>query len=65
MNSRIDTAGVLLKAGAKVDSVDQYEMTALHNAALNGHEGIVEVLLKKGAYVNEKGWLGRTFAFRC
>ena len=43
---------MLIQNGADVNAVDEFEQTALHIAALEGHVDIVEVLLQNGADVN-------------
>ncbi|QDW08246.1 ankyrin repeat domain-containing protein [Wolbachia pipientis] len=40
--------------------ISSYKVTLLMVAALNGHANIVEVLLEKGAHVNEKDWRDMT-----
>lgn len=39
----------LLAAGAQVDAVTNDSWTALHEASLNGHTGVVRILLGAGA----------------
>ena len=45
-------AAILYKAGAEVDSRDNNDMTPLQKAAVCGHAGMVEDLIKHGAHVN-------------
>ena len=52
---------ILLNGGARTDVKDKnYQRTALHFAALNGHLGIVAELLKKDIDVNAKDADGKT-----
>jgi ankyrin repeat protein len=44
-----DKAQLLLDAGAAPDAQNKQGSTALHLAAINGHVGVVKVLLAKGA----------------
>lgn len=57
-----DPAGVqlLLKHRAQVGAVDAGQRTALHQAALAGHVGIVDALLHAGALVQARDSQGRT-----
>src|SRR5690606_16982025 len=57
-----DPAGValLLKHRAKADARDREGRGALHQAALAGHAGIVEVLVDAGADANARDGAGRT-----
>ncbi|HYL98888.1 MAG TPA: ankyrin repeat domain-containing protein, partial [Blastocatellia bacterium] len=51
-NNQIEAAEFLLKKGADVNSIPpgfDYNGTPLHNAALNGHKEIVDLLLAHGA----------------
>jgi ankyrin repeat protein len=43
---------------------DDTEMTLLHHAATTGHEGMVRILLAKGANIESQDDRGRT-AFNC
>jgi hypothetical protein len=43
-----------------VNQSDQYGRTALHFAALRGHEGVARLLLELGADVNQSDQYGRT-----
>jgi ankyrin repeat protein len=52
----VDAAKLLLKAGAKVDTVEQFGgQTPLMWAAARRHPQMVELLLSKGANVNARG----------
>lgn len=51
--------GILLDAGASVDTQDEHRMTALHAASTFGFADVIEVLLGRGADPNEqddRGW---------
>ena len=50
----------LLAAGAKVNSKDKNDITALMAASLRGHREVVELLLAQGAEVNAKDNNGKT-----
>lgn len=52
MHNQIDAARLLLKKGAQIDAIPpgfDYAGTGLHYAALNGHRGMIEFLIQKGA----------------
>jgi hypothetical protein len=51
---------VLLSSGADVNSKKEDGRTALHEAASQGHQGIVELLLASGAGVNNRAENGLT-----
>jgi ankyrin repeat protein len=62
-----DMVQLLLGKGAAVDAADEDGWTALHCAALNGHEATVRLLLEKGAAVDaadEGGWTALRWAAR-
>jgi ankyrin repeat protein len=44
---------LLLEKEADVKAADDFRMTALYQAASNGHEAVVQLLLEKGADVEE------------
>ena len=48
-------AKLLIDKGANVNARDDTATTPLHNAAIGGHNEIVELLIAKGADVNSKG----------
>lgn len=57
MHNQIDAANFLLEQGAKIDAIPpgfDYSGTGLHYAALNGHRGMVDFLIERGADVNIK-----------
>jgi len=51
---------LLLKAGAKVTTADDYGETPLTLACANGNAAIAETLLKEGADANAARWYGET-----
>ena len=51
---------ILIKSGAYADEKARGGHTALHKAASNGHEAVVQVLVDEGADVNAKDDGGRT-----
>jgi len=57
----VELSQIFLKSGADTTIKESnYQRTALHFAALNGHPDIVAALLKKGAEVNETDGSGKT-----
>ncbi|KAI8515166.1 positive regulation of extrinsic apoptotic signaling pathway via death domain receptors protein [Branchiostoma belcheri] len=56
----VGVAELLLKAGAQVDSRDQFGNSPLHHAASGGHVGVAELLLKAGAQVDSRDSFGKT-----
>ena len=42
---------LLLLKGARIGPQDTFDWTPLHDAAVNGHTGVVELLLMKGALI--------------
>jgi ankyrin repeat protein len=60
-----EQAKIFLENNADISHKDiNYQRTALHFAALNGHLDIVAALLKKGADINEEDAAGKTpFAY--
>jgi ankyrin repeat protein len=57
----ITTVELLLDAGVPVTAVDPARgVTALHNAAAQGHQRLVEKLIELGAEVNASDWMGAT-----
>lgn len=53
-NNHIETCKVLLRAGISKDSRTKVDRTPLHLAVDNGHEAIVELLLKEKCDVNAR-----------
>lgn len=52
---------LLLQAGIKATDADPVRhVTALHNAAAQGHVGLVKLLMERGADVNAADWQGIT-----
>lgn len=54
MNNHLDTCEVLLRAGISKDARTKVDRTPLHLAVYEGHERIVELLLKNKCDVNAK-----------
>src|SRR5262245_20050348 len=48
----VETVTILLRAGAKVRTVNRYGVTPLTVAATNGNAAIIDLLLKAGADAN-------------
>jgi uncharacterized protein len=59
----IDTARVLLEAGASVNEVDKNDVSPLFMAISNNHPDMARFLIEKGANINAKDWYGRTPLF--
>jgi ankyrin repeat protein len=55
-----DLVDRLIRAGAKVDAVNDYQSTPLAEAAVTGNVGIIEKLLNAGAQVDAPGPDGQT-----
>jgi ankyrin repeat protein len=49
-----DIGKLLIANGADVNAKDKQGLTALHSATLNGHKDVAELLLAKGARIDEK-----------
>jgi uncharacterized protein len=56
----VDLAGRLLRAGAKVDAANRYDVTPLYLACVNGSAPMIERLLKAGADPNSVWTEGET-----
>jgi ankyrin repeat protein len=57
MHGHIDAAKLLLQKGAQINIIPggfDYSGTALHYAALNGHQSMAEFLVEHGADANIK-----------
>lgn len=54
MNNHLDTCEVLLRAGISKDARTKVDRTPLHFAVYEGHEAIVELLLKYKCDVNAR-----------
>ena len=52
LKDRRGGGAILCKAGADVDARDNNDLTSLHKAAVSGHSGMVQDLIKHGAAVN-------------
>ena len=60
-NGHTDICGLLLAHGSDVNEVrPKTKLTALHTAAVRGHEAIVEALLSWGAIVDPQDFQGMT-----
>ena len=60
-NGHTDICGLLLAHGSNVNEmVPGTKHTALHHAALKGHEAVVEALLSWGAAVDPQNHIGAT-----
>jgi len=55
-----NVAKILVHHGANVNSMDRDDKTVLMNAALNGFEPLVKLLVKKGASILQKSDHGKT-----
>jgi uncharacterized protein len=56
----LETAKLLLAAGTDVNAAGQYGWTALHAASYQGLTDVIELLVSKGANVNEMDAFGQT-----
>ncbi len=56
----VDVAEQLLAAGARVDVVNKYGRTALHNAVSRSNEGLIKFYLARGILPNCRDKLGLT-----
>lgn len=56
----VETAKLLIDRGADVTTVGQYGWTALHAAAYQGLNDVIELLVSKGAKVDEMDTFGQT-----
>ena len=56
----VETAKFLVEHGADVNAVGQYGWTALHAAAYQGLNDVIEYLVKKGAKIDQKDEFGQT-----
>lgn len=61
----LETAGLLIGAGAKVNAANEYGVTPLSLACTNRSAGMVEKLLKAGADPNAAQWTGETPVMVC
>jgi len=59
-DGRLDTARMLLDAGAEVDARDANDITPLIAAITNNHPDVARLLIERGANVNASDWYGRT-----
>jgi hypothetical protein len=56
----IETIDLLLKSGIEIDAVDARGRTALHGAALQGYDDVVQALVDRGASLDVKDSKGFT-----
>jgi ankyrin repeat protein len=56
----VETAKLLLERGTDVNAVGQYGWTALHAASYQGLTDVIELLVSKGANINEMDAFGQT-----
>jgi ankyrin repeat protein len=56
----VETAKLLIERGADVTAVGQYGWTALHAAAYQGLNEVIELLVSKGAKVDDMDTFGQT-----
>jgi ankyrin repeat protein len=56
----VETAKLLIERGSDVTTVGQYGWTALHAAAYQGLNDVIELLVSKGAKVDEMDTFGQT-----
>ena len=56
----VETAKFLVEHGADVNAVGQYGWTALHAAAYQGLNDVIEFLVSKGAKIDQKDEFGQT-----
>lgn len=59
----VDTARLLLDAGASVNEVDKNDITPLFMAISNNHIDMARFLIERGANIHAKDWYGRTPLF--
>lgn len=66
MNNHLETCEVLLRAGISKDARTKVDRTPLHFAVYEGHDAIVELLLKNKCDVNARDMVrteSNTFSF--
>jgi ankyrin repeat protein len=56
----VETAKFLVERGADVNAAGQYGWTALHAAAYQGMNDVIEYLVSKGAKIDQKDQFGQT-----
>src|SRR5579863_6828081 len=61
----VDTADLLLQAGAEANAANEFRMTPLSQACTNGSAGLVRLLLKSGAKPNLAIATGETPLMTC
>ena len=59
-DGRLDSARMLLDAGAKIDGTDANDITPLIAAITNNHVAVARFLIDRGANIHHADWYGRT-----
>src|SRR5439155_18256849 len=59
-DTAVETAKFLVERGADVSAAGQYGWTALHAAAYQGMNDLIEYLVSKGAKIDQKDEFGQT-----
>ena len=59
----VETARLLLDAGASINEVDKNDITPLFMAISNNHIDMARFLIERGANIHAKDWYGRTPLF--
>ena len=59
-DGRLESARILVKAGATLEQVDANSITPLLMAIANNHIDVARFLIEQGAQVNVSDWYGRT-----
>ena len=59
-DGRMDTARMLLDAGAEINARDANDITPLITAITNNHPDVARLLIERGADIKAADWYGRT-----
>jgi ankyrin repeat protein len=59
-DGRVESARLLLAAGAAIDQPDANGITPLLSAIINNHPSVARFLIEQGANINAMDWYGRT-----